>query len=194
VPPSTRPVGSPTSGRDRPRDGSPSAPRVRRIRPEEWARLRDLRLAALLESPEAFSTQHAEERLRPEAYWQERARREAGSREAATWVAELPGGRWVGMAVLRAAEGAWHLNSLWVAPDARRSGIGRRLVLAVAEAAEEREPGAVLHLDVNAALTPALELYRSLGFLDTGVTAPLRVGSTATRVSMVRPAARAGSP
>ena len=65
------------------------------------------------------------------------------------------------------AEDCW-LEDLYVAPEARREGVGRTLVEAVVDRARERGCRRV-ELDVNSENPAAMALYRSLGF-DTGKT------------------------
>jgi GNAT superfamily N-acetyltransferase len=65
------------------------------------------------------------------------------------------------------AEDCW-LEDLYVAPEARREGVGRTLVEAVADRARERGCRRV-ELDVNSENPAAMALSRSLGF-DTGKT------------------------
>jgi ribosomal protein S18 acetylase RimI-like enzyme len=66
-----------------------------------------------------------------------------------------------------AAEDCW-LEDLYVRDDARGRGVGRALAEAVFERARTRGCRRV-ELDVNTENTPALALYRSLGF-ETGKT------------------------
>jgi ribosomal protein S18 acetylase RimI-like enzyme len=65
------------------------------------------------------------------------------------------------------AEDCW-LEDLYVAPEARREGVGRALVEAVIERATARGCRRV-ELDVNSENPAAMALYHSLGF-DTGKT------------------------
>lgn len=65
------------------------------------------------------------------------------------------------------SEDCW-LEDLYVSADARGSGLGRALTEAVLERARRRGCRRV-ELDVNSENTPALALYRSLGF-ETGKT------------------------
>jgi ribosomal protein S18 acetylase RimI-like enzyme len=65
------------------------------------------------------------------------------------------------------AEDCW-LEDLYVAPEARREGLGRTLVEAVIDRARERGCRRV-ELDVSSENPAAMALYRSLGF-DTGKT------------------------
>ena len=51
-------------------------PQIRRIRPNEWHLLRELRLQALADAPLAFAATLAQEEAFPEKLWRERAVRE----------------------------------------------------------------------------------------------------------------------
>jgi ribosomal protein S18 acetylase RimI-like enzyme len=52
---------------------------------------------------------------------------------------------------------------MWVAPEARGLGIGRRLLLELER--QSREAGArVVRLETNRALKEAIQLYRSAGY------------------------------
>ena len=69
--------------------------------------------------------------------------------------------RW---SVWTSTEDAW-LEDVFVQEGARGTGLGRALVAAAVDRARER--GCVrIELDVDEANTPALTLYRSLGFAD----------------------------
>jgi putative acetyltransferase len=69
------------------------------------------------------------------------------------------------IALLRMGDGGFELAKMAVADHARGGGIGRKLIKTCIEAA--REAGAHrIYLESNSALTPALTLYRSAGFVD----------------------------
>jgi ribosomal protein S18 acetylase RimI-like enzyme len=54
---------------------------------------------------------------------------------------------------------------MWIDPDSRGLGLGRRLLESLEALA--RENGArVLHLETNSALEEAIELYRRAGFVE----------------------------
>ncbi len=83
------------------------------------------------------------------------------------WLAELegaPAGGAVGCAVGWAVAGEVHVLLVAVAPDARRRGLGRRLLEALCEGCG----GGPALLEVRASNTPALGLYRSAGFTVVG--------------------------
>jgi DNA-binding MarR family transcriptional regulator/GNAT superfamily N-acetyltransferase len=71
----------------------------------------------------------------------------------------------VGCGALRFHDDAWsELKRLWVAPAARGLGVGRRLMGELEARAAEH--GDVVRLDTNGALTEAIALYRSSGYVE----------------------------
>ncbi len=104
---------------------------VRVLAAEDWHDYRAVRLAALLESPEAFLAAHAEEATQPEEYWRNctvRADRLLAERD----------GRPLGVASVELTQGAADsadLRDLWVTPEVRNTGVASRLVQAAAEQA-----------------------------------------------------------
>lgn len=146
---------------------------VRRLRAEDWPEFRALRLRALATDPLAFGSTREAEAGRPESRWRESALRGAGSSAEATWVAVGPEGRLLGMAGLFAREGRFHLWGMWVAPEARRRGVGRRLLDPLLRWAHAQDPSAEVVLEVNPVQESAVRLYRSAGFERTGESRPL---------------------
>src|SRR4051794_36466500 len=71
--------------RARVRQGIPME--IRRVHPGEWRALRDLRLRALLDAPEAFGGTYEESSARPDERWIEWARALAESDQQALFVA-----------------------------------------------------------------------------------------------------------
>ncbi len=149
-------------------------PEVRRVRPGDATALQELRLAALLDSPFAFgSTYEAEAKLTDEE-WTLRATRASSGHDSVmflAWLDERPSGV-VGGYRPEQAVGAVELVSMWTAPHARRSGLGRLLVQAVIEWAIESRASSV-GLWVTRGNAPAQTLYESMGFHETGDYQPL---------------------
>jgi DNA-binding MarR family transcriptional regulator/GNAT superfamily N-acetyltransferase len=72
----------------------------------------------------------------------------------------------IGCGALKLPEGApSQLKRMWVAASARGLGVGRRL-LAELEAHAARSSSPVVRLETNAALTEAVALYRSAGYVE----------------------------
>ena len=141
---------------------------VRPVRAEEWQALRDLRLRALTEDVTAFGDTLEKAHARTDDEWRRYAHDGPAS---VTFVATI-GGRFVGMSRGRVLDGGdAGLFGMWVAPEARRRGAGRRLVVAVVDWARERGVARVL-LDVAEERPPARALYASCGFVETGRRAP----------------------
>jgi ribosomal protein S18 acetylase RimI-like enzyme len=134
---------------------------IRRVAPDEWAAFRDVRLAALAEAPYAFAAT-----LDTEAGYDERRWRDWISRSALflAWDGDCA----VGMVGGYAQEnGGWHVISMWVAPQARGSGLAGRLIGAVARHARGQN-APTLTLWVTDPNGRARAFYRRAGFRSTG--------------------------
>ncbi len=154
---------------------------VRRVRAEDWRRVRDFRLEAL-QDPDAaiaFLEAHAVAADRPDVFWQERARGAAAGAIAAQFVAE-EGEEWFGsVTVLRRKAGETdHLGAVladaradvvgvYVRPSARGRGIIDALLSAAADWVRSLGDEA-LTLDVHAGNGRAQAAYRRAGFAPTG--------------------------
>lgn len=69
-----------------------------------------------------------------------------------------------GMAASAGTVPGWMVSGMVVDPDARRHGIGRALLAAVADAVAEQAPGAVLHSVVNATNHASIAVHLAVGF------------------------------
>ena len=103
----------------------------------DWAEYRDVRLAALQESPEAFVATYEEESALDEEAWRDRMRR---SRR----LVAASGGTVVGVVSVgrtgQEEDNAGELFGLWVAPAARAPASRAQLVQAGADAGPRRRP------------------------------------------------------
>ncbi|MGE5596712.1 MAG: GNAT family N-acetyltransferase [Hyphomicrobiales bacterium] len=143
----------------------PSEIEVRRLRRADGLLLRDVRLRALADSPEAFLTTHAEAAARSEQSWHEWAERAAAGEQMVTLVA-MRDQACVGMAggfVHDDEPDVPELIQVWVAPEGRGTGAGAGLVAAVVGWANERGAEAV-QLWVAEGNAHAIGLYRRMGF------------------------------
>ena len=113
---------------------------IRRIDPDEWAVLREMRLASLLDAPEAFGQRYETAASEPEAEWRSAARASSSGERR-----------------------AWFIARGGVGAGARRSGAGRHLVDAVAAWAAGWGGKRVV-IWVFGANEGALRFYERLGF------------------------------
>jgi ribosomal protein S18 acetylase RimI-like enzyme len=144
---------------------------ARRARAADWEALRQLRLRALADAPDAFASTLDAEVAFPAETWRRRAE---GGPASATFIAGQDGVD-VGLAGVFAEPGPpgrMHLISMWVDPRHRRQGVARALIdLVIGWAAERRASEVVLWVaDQNDA---ARRLYDRLGFRPTGECQPL---------------------
>lgn len=139
---------------------------VREIDASEWETWRALRLRALREDPDAFASTLATALERDaqdgEAYW-------LGyfSRPGPALIAEVDGAP-VGLARVVVEDGPAHLYSMWVAPEARGSGVGAHLITTGLDWLAAHHPGRTLRLEVVEANFPARRLYSRRGFAVVG--------------------------
>ncbi|MFC4112291.1 GNAT family N-acetyltransferase [Nonomuraea zeae] len=94
-----------------------------RLQPGDGDRLKDVRLRALRDSPDAFGSSYGREVDFPPGKWAERLE----DPDSRWWVAEN-GGADVGLVCIRREGELAHLLSMWVAPEARGKGAASRLV------------------------------------------------------------------
>lgn len=157
----------------------------RTLLPEEWETYRELRLAALAESPDAFGSTLAAEQTRSPAQWRDRlaaAQASGGDLPLVALMEELAVGLVWGK--VDATDAALiNVFQMWVAPAQRARGIGKALLGQVIAWAESINAKA-LQLGVTCGDTAANHLYASMGFRPIGSTEPLREGSSLLAQSM----------
>ena len=136
---------------------------IRWLSENDWQEFREIRLAALKEAPEAFNSSYAEESERDEAQWRTEMRR------ADRLLAER-GGTVVGMMSLGEVADepeAVDVFGLWVAPEARSTGVSWRLIEAAAERATE-EGRSRMYYWVSTENGRAIAFATNFGFRPTG--------------------------
>lgn len=133
---------------------------IRTTRKDDWTLLKQIRLAALRDTPTAFGVSYQAAAADSDAQWQVRA---AGERTQ-FWLA-LDDGRPVGLvgAGFRDAS-RYELIAMWVEPAARGKGVADELVAAVKARAVALGLEA-LFLEVAPENTRAVQFYQRHGFV-----------------------------
>lgn len=162
---------------------------VRRVRVDEWERVRDLRLDAVRDPAASIAFLHSfeEESTHDDAFWQQRAAGAASGEAVAQFIAEADG-EWIGtVSVLRHTAGSTDHHGRPVTSSRgdvvgvfiRQESRGRGIIDALLDAAAEWAASlgdATLTLDVHADNARAQAAYRRAGFADTGVRFTASIG------------------
>jgi GNAT superfamily N-acetyltransferase len=151
---------------------------VRQAGAADWEALRELRLRALADAPDAFASTFQKEVAFPEQIWRQRAEGGAGSVN----LIACEEGAGIGMAAIFAeadVPGRMHLVGMWVDPQHRRRGVAKALVEQALRWAEEHRAKEVV-LWVADHNIPARRLYERAGFEPTGDHQPLPSNSALT--------------
>lgn len=136
---------------------------LRAAQKRDWRALRELRLEALLDTPEAYGSTYEESLRRSRAQWKEMAR-------SFNYFVALREGDFVGMASgglhEKYPDTAW-LYGMYVTPEERGTDVASALVDCVRRWARERGYDA-LFLHVGVGVPRARAFYRRVGFVETG--------------------------
>ncbi len=143
---------------------------IERMDPTGWERVRDVRLRALLDTPDAFGRLHSEEVDRRPAMWQDRL----ANQGAATYLALVDGqdGGIVSVADYEGKPGAAGVFSMWAAPEVRGSGAASGLLEAAIAWARSRDFDRIV-LEVGDKNARAIAFYARHGFEATGTMGAL---------------------
>ena len=141
---------------------------LHRVRPDDWASHRALRLEMLLNAPDAFWTRYADVAGFDEATWRSRI---AGQHHIQARLGDDAVGS-VGLFVdAEEPDDTLTLVAMYVTAEARGRGVGDRLVRAVLDEARARGRKHVV-LEVTSGNDPAIGLYERMGFRFTGEAKP----------------------
>jgi GNAT superfamily N-acetyltransferase len=137
---------------------------------DDWAQLRTVRLAALLDAPAAFESTHVGESALGPVTWRERAGAEG---HFLAFDGDQPVGLAAGLWFDHLPPDERHLVGMWVTPRVRGQGVAGRLTAAVATWA--RAVGAArLSLWVVVGNESARRVYLRCGFVATGIIQPVK--------------------
>lgn len=131
--------------------------------------MRDVRLRALRSDPASFGSTYERELGFEPARWEEWAASNAEGDVCATLLA-LSGGQAVGIVTGSRDDddpALFHVYAMWVAPEARRRGVARRLLDEI-ETWIRDSGGETSQLSVTGDATAAQHLYESAGYAPDG--------------------------
>ncbi|MFD7230923.1 GNAT family N-acetyltransferase [Streptomyces sp. NPDC059881] len=162
---------------------------IRAVRADEWEKAREIRLAALQDpaAPIAFMETYEQGLAHTPDFWRERTRNAAAGVAGNQFIAEGPGGRWVGTvtalverpaAAVGFGEAArvdqTHLVGVFVRPEARGIGVTEELFRAAVDWSWSL-PGSRIErvrLYVHEDNARAAAFYRRFGFVPSGESVP----------------------
>jgi GNAT superfamily N-acetyltransferase len=160
---------------------------IERIKPAQWQLLRELRLAALLDSPGAFGQSHDEALRQSDDEWRAAAQAASEGDRRVWFIGRDEHGAAIGLVQARRRPPTdCLLFSMWVAPAARRGGSGRQLVDTVADWGREWGAHRVV-LWVIAGNEPAMRFYHRIGFRILDVGPDAQSGYAYGAIAMDRP-------
>jgi ribosomal protein S18 acetylase RimI-like enzyme len=159
---------------------------VRVAREDDWEAIRDVRLRALLDAPDAFSSTYEEERGKGEPEWRSWVTGWSGAEQLTVLAMEENAGWGLAVGVRwERGDAVAHLYAMWVDPSHRRRGIGAALVEEVIRWAGRIGAG-VVELRVTESNAAAVRLYERTGFAPAGERSPLRERSEVVTMTMRR--------
>ena len=142
---------------------------IRRVAFAEAAVVKAVRLRSLAADPASFASTYAREAAFAEDEWTDWALGDASGDDKTTLLA-MRGGEAVGLVAAYRDErepSVFHVVAMWVAPEVRRAGIGRRL-LGEIEAWIASSGGASVQLTVADQAHAACCLYEAAGYQPDG--------------------------
>jgi ribosomal protein S18 acetylase RimI-like enzyme len=150
----------------------------------DWQAWRDIRLQALRDAPDAFSSVYADQVRLGEDHWRQRV---SGGGLFLAYVPEVSASEPAGMAGgYQEVPGVVELISMFVRSQARGRGVGEALIDAVIGWGRARDATSV-HLWVTETNKNARLLYERCGFIVTAERQPLPSNPALGEIGMIRP-------
>lgn len=147
--------------------------------------MRAIRVRALADTPEAFGQTLAQAQALSDEEYTRRTQTAALGQERTFIVAEDGNADWIGMIAGHDEGARVALLSMWVAPDRRGVGLGKRLIQSLLQWAAAK-PAHEMYLFVGEHNRPARALYASMGFTPSGRSEPLPWNAAIIDIEMTR--------
>ncbi|MBP0452574.1 MULTISPECIES: N-acetyltransferase [unclassified Kitasatospora] len=163
--------------------------RVERIGPGDWERMREVRLAQLLDTPMAFMETYETALGHGEDEWRSRVAR-VSAEGSAGFAAVAPDGRWVGTMISFTPEPkAAVLVGVWTDPAyrGRQLGVTDAMLDAILDWARTEAGAERLLLRVHEDNPRATAFYRRRGFDLTGLDEPYELDPASRLLEMALP-------
>ncbi|CAM5497050.1 N-acetyltransferase [Streptomyces avidinii] len=175
---------------------------IRTVGADEWAAVKELRIAALHDPVAALAFLETVEQAESKSddFWQERAAGAASGRAVRQFVAEAPGGRWDGTVTVLVEEAGTtdifdgaveqpqgHVVGVFVRPEQRGTGLTEALFAAALKWAWSLDGPALerVRLFVHEDNARAEAFYRRFGFEASGTVVPMPTDPSAKELEYV---------
>lgn len=135
------------------------------LQPQQWQRYKDLRLRALKEERQAFSSTYEDSIKYPDSFWQERLKQAyAGNSQWLLFAKQ--GDNLVGMAggYVTDEKDTAEVVGIYIVKEARGQGISNKLTVDLINRIKQNKSINKLLIGVNPEQVAALSLYQGLGF------------------------------
>jgi ribosomal protein S18 acetylase RimI-like enzyme len=156
------------------------------LKTQDWALYKSLRLSSLVESPNSFGSTYELETEYTDEKWQSILGLSSDVTTLSLPVVAKVDGNPIGLAlgyVHDVSCKSGDIYQMWIKPEGRGNGIGRKLLQAIIAWAQKLQLNTLM-LSVTNTNLAAISLYLSAGFILTGNTEQLREGSTLQRQPM----------
>ncbi len=141
--------------------------RIRSLDKSEWMLLKDLRLQALSQSPDSFWEKYEEANSFPDNYWKNLTNELCRPNGSRMFIAKTNTEK-MGFVYAIFQDETCKLGGLWVNPNHRNKGVGRKLIQKVVNWTSNIQKKKTLKL--WASIDETVSFYEALGFKPTSHT------------------------
>lgn len=132
---------------------------------DDWEGVKNLRLEALQNDPQAFGTNYQSQAILTDEEWKEKLEKILGENPRELLVIAKDRNTYAGMiGAYPKDKTVWNFKAVYVKSEYRGKGIGKMLVEKILRQIDEKEGVEATELMVNAEQEPAVRLYQSYGF------------------------------